>query len=92
MGKSILVLNGSPRMKGNTAILVEKLAESILEKDPDARIEVIRLNTLKIRPCMGCDACRTAKKSTPYCSVPDDMAVLYEKVARADCIVFASPI
>lgn len=92
MAKNVLILNGSPRKKGNTAYLIGKAAEGIREADPDAEIEVIPLDSLKINPCRACDACRKEDRIGKYCTVRDDMAALYDKVVNADAIVFASPV
>jgi multimeric flavodoxin WrbA len=92
MSKRILILNGSPRKRGNTVCLIGRLIEGIREAHPDAEIEVANLAFMKISPCRACDACRREDRSQPYCAVRDDMAGLYDKVAQADAIVLASPI
>jgi multimeric flavodoxin WrbA len=92
MGNSVLILNGSPRKHGNTAFLIGKAAEGIREAHPNASVEVMNLNSLKINPCRACDACRREDRKEPYCAVHDDMAGLYPKVVQADAIVFANPI
>lgn len=92
MGRKVLILNGSPRKNGNTAYLIGQAVAGIKEAHPDAEIEVVSLNAMKIHPCKACDACRSEKKKEPYCPVPDDMAGLYPKVVQADAIVFANPI
>jgi multimeric flavodoxin WrbA len=92
MSKSILVLNGSPRRKGNTTFLISKLMEGVYETHPGARIEVANLAFMKIAACRACDACRREDRIGQYCAFKDDMAELYEKVLQADAIVVASPI
>lgn len=92
MSESILILNGSPRKKGNTVFLIRKFIEGIREKHPDASIEVVNLHTLKIGPCRACDACRKEGRSQQYCVFKDDMEGLYDKVVNCSAIVLASPI
>jgi multimeric flavodoxin WrbA len=92
MGKNVLILNGSPRKKGNTVYLIGKAIEGIRTAHQDATVEVVNLNTLKIGPCLACDGCRREGRDGKYCVIKDDMAGLYEKVAQADAIVLASPI
>ncbi len=92
MSKYVLILNASPRKNGNTAFLVGKTAEGIRASYPDAEIEVVRLEELKITPCRACDTCRRGDRSGLYCGLDDGMTALYDKVIRADAIVLASPI
>lgn len=92
MAKNVLILNGSPRKKGNTVFLIGKAIEGIRAADGDANVEVVNLNSLKIGPCLACDGCRREGREGKYCVVKDDMANLYEKVVKADAIVLASPI
>ena len=86
MGKSILILKGSPREKGNSAILADQLAAGAGESG--ALVTSIYLHSLDIRPCDGCDLC----KDTGHCVIEDDMQSLYPKLVAADAIVLSSPI
>ncbi len=82
----ILILNGSPRKKGNTEQIVTRIAEDV-NKDGD-EVELFRLADLDIHPCIGCGHCEKAG----ICIFKDDMQLLYEKIAEADRIILASPI
>ena len=84
--KKILILKGSPRQRGNSAVLAERLAEGA--RTAGAQVESIYLHSLDIRACDACDECR----DTNMCLIPDDMNKLYPKLAAADAIVLASPI
>jgi multimeric flavodoxin WrbA len=86
--KKILVLLGSPRRNGNSAILAEKIAEGAASSG--AASETIFLQDLKIAPCTSCYACQ--KKKTKGCSIADDMQILYPKLVEADAWVIASPV
>jgi multimeric flavodoxin WrbA len=86
MLKNILILNGSPREKGNSAMLANHVAEGARELG--ANVESIVLHRLDIRACDACDECA----GTGVCVIKDDMQSLYPKVANADAIVLASPI
>ncbi len=83
---NILILHGSPRKKGNTATLLEKITEGIEQNGTTP--ELVRLTELDIHPCIGCGSCE--KKG--QCIFKDDMMPLYEKIADADRILIASPI
>ena len=85
MPKNILILKGSPREKGNSAVLAERAAQGA--RDAGAVVESIYLHGMEIRPCDGCDLC-----SAGACVIPDDMQSLYPKLAAAEGILLASPI
>ena len=79
----IVIVKGSPRREGNSAILAEELAEGA--RSVGAQVESFYLHHMDINPCDACDACH----SEPYrgCIVDDDMQILYPKLVEADAIV-----
>ncbi len=82
----VLGINGSPRIGGNTDILLNKaLGGARLE---GAETEKIILNKLKISPCQECENTR----DDGVCIIEDDMQIIYKKVKEADAIILASPI
>jgi multimeric flavodoxin WrbA len=83
-----MIVNGSPRKKGNSATLSKQVADGA--KSAAAKVEVFFLHSMDIRPCTACDACR--KKLKKDCIIEDDMKILYPKMRAADAIVIASPI
>jgi multimeric flavodoxin WrbA len=84
--KHILIVNGSPRKKGNSVILAEQVM--LGAKEAGAQVEIFFLHNMSIQPCSACDACQ----ETQDCTIQDDMQILYPKLRRADAIVIASPI
>ena len=88
MTKKVLVLLGSPRKKGNSAILAEQIAKGA--KTAKAKVETIYLHGKKIAPCKACFACQ--KKNSKGCSIQDAMQELYPKLIEADAWVIASPV
>jgi multimeric flavodoxin WrbA len=86
MTKNILILKGSPREKGNSAILADRLAAGAGEAG--AQVESIYLHGLDIRACDACDLCTESGE----CIIEDDMAPLYPKLAAAHAIVLATPV
>ncbi len=82
----VLIFNGSPRKKGNTALLLEKVAQGIVEAG--GRSEQIDLARLSIHPCTGCGHC----DQTGECIFDDDMTALYHKIREARRIIIGSPI
>ncbi len=87
MSKQVLILKGSPRERGNSAILADRLAEGA--REAGAQVESIYLHGLDIRPCDACDSCR---EQDTGCVIEDDMQDLYPKLSAADAIVLASPV
>jgi multimeric flavodoxin WrbA len=87
MSKSILILKGSPREKGNSAVLAERVFNGAQEAG--AKVEDVYLHDMDIRPCDACDFCQEGDVG---CVVKDDMQALYPKLRQADVIVISSPI
>jgi len=82
----IIGINGSPRIGGNTDILLDKVLEGAKSKGGD--VEKVILNNLKFSPCQECKNMR----DDGTCIIEDDMQPLYKKIEDADAIILASPI
>ncbi len=83
----VVAVLGSPRPKGNSAIVAETLLEAFQARGAEA--EVYQLNQMDIKGCQGCGSCKTQKD---YCVVEDDLQPVLESVTRADVLVLASPV
>jgi multimeric flavodoxin WrbA len=86
--RKILVLLGSPRKKGNSAVLAEQIitgAESV-----GAEVETVFLHEKEIAPCQSCYACQT--RDSEGCAIDDDMQSIFLKLITADTWVIASPV
>ncbi len=84
--KNLLILEGSPRKKGNSNTLAAQAAAGAAELG--AQVETVYLHGLKISPCNGCDACL----KTGICTVKDDMQTLYPKITSTDALLLSSSI
>lgn len=84
---NILVLSGSPRKGGNTDLLVDAFVKGA---SPKHHVEVVSVHDYKINPCMGCNAC--FRREDHACCQKDDMQIVYEKMAKAEMLVIASPV
>ena len=82
----VLGISGSPRRKGNTEILLDRILEG--SKSKGAEIEKIILNKLKFVPCQECEDI----KDDGTCIIEDDMQFVYEKIKHSDALILASPI
>jgi multimeric flavodoxin WrbA len=88
MGKKIVILNGSPRKKGNTSSLAASFAEGA--ESAGNEVTEFFLGDMKINGCRGCFGGHSAKDCP--CVQKDDMVSVYPKVKEADVIVLASPL
>ncbi len=83
----IVVLSGSPRKGGNTAIMVDAFKEGA--EAAGNTVEVIDVAAKKIAPCRGCQYCFTHDGN---CAINDDMTAVRESLKHTDMLVFAAPI
>ena len=82
----ILGLQGSPRTKGNTSILLSTfLAEA---ESLGARTHCLEVAGKDISPCTECGIC----EEKGFCPIDDDMQAIYSLLRQADIIVMASPV
>ena len=85
--KTILLVNGSPHTKGNTAEAL-KTVEAALHENGIAT-EWFQLSAKPVRGCIGCERCRESFR----CVFSDDQAnELIEKIAECDGVVIGSPV
>lgn len=57
--KRILVVLGGGRQKGNTRQLADAFIQGAI--DAGCEVELISLNQVEVKGCMGCNACRYGK-------------------------------
>ena len=85
--KKILILEGSPRRNGNSAILSDEFARGA--EKAGCSVEKVHIAGKKVAGCLGCNACY---RNGGACVQKDDMAEIREKMLAADVIVLASPV
>jgi multimeric flavodoxin WrbA len=83
---NILAISCSPRRNGNTVTILEEALRGA--QDAKAEVELYSVSGKMIQPCDGCRSCA----STAMCHITDDMQELYDKMVRADGIIFGTPI
>lgn len=87
----ILAINGSPRKKWNTAMMLEKAIEGAASKG--AETNLIHLYDLKFKGCISCFSCKTRNgKSYGKCAVKDDLTPVYAEIKEAGAFILGSPI
>jgi len=82
----VLGIMGSPRIKGNTDLLLDQALKGA--KDNKADIEKIIVDKLNIAGCKEYYGCL----KDGNCVIRDDMEAIYPKLLDADVIIVASPI
>lgn len=84
----VMIALGSPRKQGNTACLVEAVADGAREAGAD--VEVLDVAHMSISPCASCFAC---EKSDKYeCVIDDAMKPLYARLVETDALALATPV
>ena len=82
----VLIINGSPRVNGNTSVAVREM-EKIFAKE-GVETEVVQVGNKDIRGCIACGYCGENGK----CVFNDVVNELAPKFEEADGLVVASPV
>lgn len=82
----VLMINGSPRVGGNTAIALKEM-EKAFEKN-GIEVETVQIGNKAIRGCIACGTCATKGQ----CVFDDAVNEVAPKFAEADGLVVASPV
>ena len=82
----VLILNGSPRIGGNTSIALDEMVK-IFEKE-GVETEVVQVGNKNVRGCIACNTCATKGK----CVFDDIVNELAPKFEEADGLIVASPV
>lgn len=82
----IIVLQGSPNLKGSTSLLSDQFIKGA--KDKGHEVERFDLTKFHIKPCTGCVACGYEGP----CVQKDDNEIIKKALLNADMIVFATPL
>ena len=82
----VIAFNGSPRVGGNTEILLASALKGIDRQKHE--VETFSLNDMNIKPCQNCGGC----SETGVCVVDNKMQQIYPAIRGADRIILASPI
>ncbi len=85
----VLILNGSPRRKGNTSALIDVISNK-LQSRGDV-VKSLNLYDLDIKGCSNCGACQNGEVRG-HCTIDDDMSEVYDQFLVADLAIIASPI
>lgn len=84
----ILVLQGSPRLDGNTCGMVEAFCGGA--KQAGHNVNIVNVFEKEINDCRACEYCHT--KGHGQCVQKDGMREIYPLLLNADMLVLASPV
>jgi multimeric flavodoxin WrbA len=87
MGKNILIIVGSPKAKSSSNILADAFIEGASKNAHN--ITKVELSKVNIEGCTGCNLCFTRGRP---CVKNDDMDIVYDAFAKADLIIFSTPV
>lgn len=82
----VLIINGSPRMNGNTSIAINEV-KKVLEEEK-IEVEVVHIGNKDIRGCIACGYCYSHGK----CVFNDLVNEVSNKFKEADGLIVASPV
>ena len=82
----VLMLNGSPKAKGNTALALQEMEKVFLTEGIE--VEIVQVGHKDVRGCIACGGCYEKGK----CVFDDIVNELAEKLKEGDGLVVASPV
>ena len=82
----VLILNGSPRAHGNTAIALAEMEKIFISEGIE--VETVQVGNKAVRGCIACGKCRELGK----CVFDDAVNEIAPKFAECDGIVVGSPV
>jgi multimeric flavodoxin WrbA len=82
----VLGVLGSPRMEGNSDILLDQALAGA--RAAGAEAEKIVLCQKKISGCLNCEKCN----ETGACVIKDDMPEIHKKILEADAVIHSVPV
>lgn len=83
---NVLLLNGSPRANGNTALALREMEEVF--RANGVEVETVQIGNKEVRGCVACNGCAKRGK----CVFDDVVNELAPKFEAADGLVVASPV
>lgn len=82
----VLMINGSPRVSGNTSIALAEMEKVLVEEGVE--VETVQVGNMDIRGCIACSRCAELGK----CVFDDIVNELAPKLSEADGLVVGTPV
>lgn len=86
----VIAINGSPRKRWNTHMLLEKCLEGATSAGADT--ELINLYDIDFKGCTSCFACKLKGNTVTRCTMKDDLEQILQKICDCDALILGSPI
>lgn len=88
---NVIAVNGSPRKKWNTAMLLESALEGAGKAG--ASTELVHLYDLDFKGCVSCFSCKKiGGKNYGRCAVQDGLTPVLERIFEADALIVGTPV
>jgi multimeric flavodoxin WrbA len=83
----VVILNGSPRVNGNTSEVSHLISDHL--RSVPSEVSILRLYNMNIAPCVDCRSCKSGELR---CVLEDDMPGLCDRIEESDAIIVATPV
>jgi multimeric flavodoxin WrbA len=87
---NIIGINGSPRLHGNTATLLEHTLKGA--RSNGAYTECINLYHLDYKGCRSCFSCKRDGPGYGRCAIHDELEPVLDRITKADALILGTPI
>ncbi len=85
----VLLINGSPRRKGNTFVALSEAAKTL--ESNGIETEIVKIGVKPVRGCIACGQCKA--KQLGQCAFDDDICNrIAEKLDSIDALIVGSPV
>jgi multimeric flavodoxin WrbA len=82
----VILISGSPKPNGNTALLMQQCSKVIEERGVEA--EIVSFAGMKIESCIACGKCA----KTGECGLDDGLNEIIGKIRAAEGLIVATPV
>lgn len=83
----VLIINGSPRVNGNTQLALDQMIDIFKSNDID--VHYVQVGQMAIRGCLGCAACHNGRTDCVIDDIVNELAPVFKE---CDGMVIASPV
>lgn len=82
-----VIVVGSPRHDGRSALLADELFNACIEECPEDGVSIVSVASLEVGACRGCDACRVATEAPDKLPEEDDNLAMIPEVAESEAVL-----
>ena len=81
-----VIVVGSPRPDGRSALLADELFNACIEECPEDGVSIVSVASLEVGACRGCDACRVATEMPERLPEADDNLAMIPEVVESGAL------